>query len=174
MRNSSRHGPGPRGITLIELMAYLALLAIVMNMLSTVLLTSANWARMVRRRTESMTCAVVAADRFKHDVRSATHASLSPSDLLLTYAGTDKTVRYTTDGQGMARCCTARGVGSSRPLQVRTKSVKFGVDNPASARLVTMTIELASGDRHMKRGCILSTSAALRCPSPSKSLDKTP
>lgn len=175
MRNSSRHGRTRSGITLIELMAYVALLAIVMNMLSTVLLTSANWARAVRRRAESLTWAAFAVDRFKDDVRAAGRATLTAckgqkpgQTLVLTYQGSDKVVRYETEGTGMVRKCTARGVTSSRPLPVPTKSVQIAVDDSASARLVTMTIELPSGNRQMQRGYVLSTSAAIRRPCPAQ------
>lgn len=159
-----------RAITLVELMVFVGLLTVVMNLLSMVLVASTECTRTVRRRADSLSWARSALDRFKADVRAASGVALGSTDsaeaagLRLSYGTSGGEVRYDTVGGKLVRRCITEAGETHRQLPMAVEAVRFAVDSPSTPRMVTLTMELPSGSRRMRRGETISTSAAIRCP----------
>ena len=160
-----------RAITLVELIVFIGLLGVVMNLLSSVMVASTECTRMVWRRADSLSWALSALDRFKADVREASGATpqspgsaTTASDLKLTYGETGREIRYEMVGAKLVRRCVTEAGETRRYLPIGAEGVRFAVDDPVRPRLVTMTLDLPSGSRRMRRGQVISTSAAMRCP----------
>ena len=170
-----------RAITLLELIVFVGLLAVVMNLLSMVLVASTECTRTVGRRVDSLSWALSAFDRFKADVREAGGADLRPTGsakaaagLRLTYGESGREVRYETVGGELIRRSITEAGETKRRLPIGAEAVRFAVDDPLRPRLVTLTFVLHSGSRRMRRGEVLSTSAALRCPARATARDGKP
>jgi len=156
-----------RAITLVELIVFIGLLALVMNLLSMAMVASTECARTVQRRADGLSWAACALDRFRADVREASGVALGGAgavELRLTYGASRRQVCYDVVGGALFRRCITEAEESKRRLPVKAKAVRFAIDDPKAPRVVTMTLDLPSGSRRMRRGEVISTCAAIRCP----------
>lgn len=155
-----------RGFTLIELMVYVALLAIVLNLLGRILTSSTDSLSALRRQADGLSWALSAIDTFKEDVRNASEARLaldattSMPTLILTRPAADLTVQYEAIGTTFVRRVTERDRVIIRRLPFKTDATELKLDGVC----VTVTIDLPSSTGRLKGAHVISATAALRCP----------
>jgi len=155
-----------RGATLIEIVVYIALLGVVLNLLTRLMGSAASTMKTLERRSESANWALHALGAFKNDVRAATSARLMRTGgaacptLVLGQNASGETIRYEANGTTFVRRVTTGKEETARRVQLPAGNAKITVDG----RCVTMMVQLPSGNRRAKKGCTLAATAAIRCP----------
>ena len=162
--SSSRPARAGAGFTLIELMVYMALLAIMLALSSRAIFNSTTASRRLRRQADDLSWALQAVDTLKDDVRSSGRAWLEGAGrtLVLAQPGAGRTVRYEVDGAALLRRVTVAGQDAVRRSPFKVKAAAFAVEG----RCVNLTLELPPARPRGKRWRVLSVSAARRCATP--------
>jgi len=155
-----------RGTTLIEIVVYIALLGVLLNLLTRLIGSTTQTVQTLERRSESATWALSSLGTFKRDVRAATSARLIRTrdaecpTLVLGRNASGETIRYEPSGTTFMRRLTTDKDETVRRVQLPAKNATMTIDG----RCVTLMVQLPSGSRRVKKGSTLAATAAMRCP----------